>query len=64
MTTEPARGPACACGCTAVEHERLVGADWRYHPGRCLSCDCEAFELDETVAGFVYEAAPDGLAGP
>jgi len=60
----PSRGPPCTCGCMAVEHERFVGTDWRYHAGRCLTCSCQAFELDETVAGFEYDQPPDGPAGP
>lgn len=65
MSPAPPRGPHCTCGCSAVEHELHVGTDWRWVPGRCLTCsDCEEFVLDETVAGFVYEDAVDGLTEP
>lgn len=48
MSPAPPAGPACArCGCTALEHERLINEAWCLVGGRCLSCsDCLGFELE------------------
>lgn len=44
----PPTGPRCErCGCTAVEHERLVDEKWCLVGGRCLTCnDCDGFQLE------------------
>lgn len=52
-------GPRCSCGCFYTEHALAVAMDWEWEAGRCLSCPCEGFELEQTEGGAL--AAQGGL---